>query len=151
MSEQEFNPCGQERFGPPMDPKRSLTPSISVCGGNGLCPHCQRIAELLAIDETWTGCGTGDCPHPLAKDCAAALVEVNVALLRKTEPLEQRIAADAERIAKLEADKVRVDWLEGEWDREQEGPNSGRKRSLFRCNVPITRKAIDAALEASDE
>ncbi|MEE9393741.1 MAG: hypothetical protein V3W41_14655 [Planctomycetota bacterium] len=44
-----------------------------------------QLTAALAVDETWTGCGTGDCPHPSAQECVAALVAANVALIRENE------------------------------------------------------------------
>ena len=52
-------------------------------------------------------------------------------------------------------DARRLDWLEGELDREQEAIRAGGRlfrlspKSLFRQNVPITRAAIDAAMSAA--
>ena len=64
--------------------------------------------------------------------------------------------AEAE-VAALRRDRERLDWLDGEFEREHEwmvtaqwGNNPYRK-SLFRKNEPITRDAIDAAMEAERE
>lgn len=52
-----------------------------------------KIKELLEIDECWTGCGTGDCPHRTVQECADALVKVNVALIRENELPRTQLAA----------------------------------------------------------
>lgn len=57
------------------------------------------------------------------------------------------------RVAELEADAERLDWLEGEYAREQvwlrgEKPVGDMPPSLFRSNTPITRAAIDTARKA---
>lgn len=65
-----------------------------------------------------------------------------------------RRAADAEltalreRVAELERDAARLDWLEQEMEREREAIRRHRPPpdSLFRRNMPITRASIDAAL-----
>lgn len=44
------------------------------------------------------------------------------------------------------ADTARLDWMEGEPEREQNDP---KYRSVFRRNIPITREVIDAARSAS--
>ncbi len=46
------------------------------------------------------------------------------------------------------SDKVRLDWLEGELDREKDAMKSWAVLpcSLFRANLPITRAAIDLAM-----
>lgn len=48
------------------------------------------------------------------------------------------------------ADTKRLDWLEGEMEREQSWPSTIPlgNASLFRRNTTITRKAIDEAMEA---
>lgn len=51
----------------------------------------RRLGEALAIDEAWTGCGTGDCPHATAQECADALVTVNVATIRESEGLRTQL------------------------------------------------------------
>jgi len=43
-------------------------------------------------------------------------------------------------------DRERLDWLEGEFQREQGEAVRPGLRSLFRLNQPITRAAIDAAM-----
>jgi len=59
----------------------------------------------------------------------------------------KRLAAEIERkdarIAELEADKRRMDYLESEAIREID---LQAPRSLFRRNMPITREAVDEAL-----
>lgn len=61
-------------------------------------------------------------------------------------------AQEAEaNLATAEADTKRLDWLEGELRYEQECYAQGAipKNTLFRRNTVITRKDIDAALEAT--
>lgn len=74
------------------------------------------------------------------------------ALMRGYDEANKRSAA---ALSAAQRDSDRLDWLEGERERERavndrlnSEPNSGAKwpRSLFRQNVPITRQAIDAAI-----
>jgi len=69
----------------------------------------------------------------------------------------ERLRADAQNLAialgkshaenaELRKDRERVDWLEGEFQREQGEAVRPGLRSLFRLNQPITRAAIDAAM-----
>lgn len=52
------------------------------------------------------------------------------------------------RIAELEADKLRLDFLEGELEREKAIMRiGGIPNSLFRRNMPITRAMIDDAMK----
>lgn len=54
----------------------------------------------------------------------------------------------AAEIAALKADAERLDWLEGEEQREADANRLGTSpypRSLFRENMPIMRESIDAA------
>ena len=53
----------------------------------------------------------------------------------------------------LTKESSRLDWLEGELTREQEAVSEQRQLpwSLFRRNVPVTRKAIDEAMAATQK
>lgn len=54
----------------------------------------------------------------------------------------------AEAIAEAARDTARLDWLEGEMEREKSGPFPRKfNDSLFRRNMLITRAAIDAAID----
>ena len=48
-------------------------------------------------------------------------------------------------------DKERLDWLENEVDREMKRPAGWHAASLFCKNQPITRRAIDAAMDVAEE
>ena len=89
----------------------------------GYCRKCH--GEIAHKDE---------CCVPVARAQLAALVQEN-------ERLRQSPAA-------AEDDTKRLDWLEGEWDREQEAVQHNREtpNSLFRENLPITRYTIDTAM-----
>lgn len=50
-----------------------------------------------------------------------------------------------------EEDRERLDWLEGEKARENGPLNRDIGISLFRRNYPITRSAIDAAMQQRGE
>jgi hypothetical protein len=81
----------------------------------------------------------------LERDLAVAQSDVSAERIKR-ECAERRLAA-AETAA-LRTDAERLDWLEGELEREQDLRLAGSlelPRSLFRRNVPITRAAIDAA------
>lgn len=64
--------------------------------------------------------------------------------------LVQTVEALAAEVRALRKDRERLDWLEGEMDRERQAIAHGMPipRSLFRQNEPITRPLIDAALSA---
>ena len=56
------------------------------------------------------------------------------------------VGAQDEVLERLRADKERMDWLEGEWHREEQWKYThGGPHSLFRQNRPITRERVDAA------
>lgn len=87
------------------------------------------------------------------------LMTLNHAATEQVAELTTR-AREAERRAdSLAEDAERLDWLEGEMQRETEYLNARHQRtadddkfphSLFRRNVPITRAAIDAARAESN-
>lgn len=65
-----------------------------------------------------------------------------------------RIAELEAEVAALRRDRERLDWLEGEFQREHDWMMTAQwggnpcPKSLFRKNEPITREAIDAARAA---
>ena len=69
--------------------------------------------------------------------------------IARVEAAEALAAQREAENATLRREVERLDWLEGEMRREF---NSDRPHdSLFRRNVPITRAAIDAAIDAAKE
>jgi len=82
------------------------------------------------------------CEEQDGADCAACPSDI------------QALRTLAAQLPALVADRERLEWLEGEGEREfainkrlNEEPGCGAEwpRSLFRQNVPITREAIDAS------
>ncbi len=68
--------------------------------------------------------------------------------------VQRQLAAVRCELESARADKARLDWLEGELDREQQALATQTEAqipvSLFRLNNCITRAAIDAAMACSD-
>jgi hypothetical protein len=85
-----------------------------------------------ALGVTWEGI-TENSPHEVANRMTSAIASLRLEL------------------AEARKDSARLDWLEGEMDREVACRGTRLPRSLFRTNMPITRTAIDAALSPSAE
>lgn len=113
------------------------------------CAICGSPAEYIASEEVWRHASPIDvfytqtfCPHygyPI-------------------EVIEDRTVKESLTVqpAKPHPDEERLDWLEGEYGREQDAYRAHAMGSpapipaLFRRNVPVTRAAIDAARKASE-
>lgn len=59
------------------------------------------------------------------------------------EPPAWLVARLAAEVRELRRDRARLDWLESEMERDG-------NHSLFRQNMPITRAAIDAAMDGGE-
>jgi len=118
----------------------------------------RRIAFFGCPEKLCLLCGAegpcdAKCPQP-PEDVSEPTA---LCMYDKTYPELIAIAHRAEAEARaLRRDRERLDWLDGEFEREHEwmvtaqwGNNPYRK-SLFRKNEPITRDAIDAAMAAEE-
>lgn len=125
----------------------------------------ERDRLASAMSRCLLGTPPGDCYAAEAADLRRAQLEMHAELSRlygcrdelqdatraiddpavnNIRTLPDAIRALRAQLEECRKDGERVDWLEGELQREEQGLPPGG--SLFRRNMPITRAAIDAAI-----